>query len=205
MDFKIYLQQFLTGNLNQILESNHQSKQEIEDFFKFSRRLELNHHINRYSIIELFVQLFDGCNLKEGLLSSFSVLQDQIYKYGLIMEDHADNLLYNADSNPNCEYLMIRLCKSIVKQLKSSGLNFEGEMKTHIKSLLARTIPLCHRSGLNLSGRFSGSVQNARDAKRALFWIDSSSEGKQDQAKAEEMKRIEQTREYKIYQNFWRL
>ena len=129
VDFKNYLQQFLAGNLNVILEGD-QSGEMIEEFFKFCRHLELNKHINRYSIIELFEQLFDACNLREGLVVAFGVLQDQIYRYGLILEDHEGNHLYDSDSNPNCEYLMIRLCKSIVKQLKNSGLSFEGEMKT---------------------------------------------------------------------------
>jgi hypothetical protein len=104
---------------------------------------------------------------------------------------------------------MIRLSKSIVKQLKNSGLSFEGEKKTSIKSLLARTIPLCHRSGLNLSGRFSGATatNQGRDIRRATSWIEHDEEH-QDESNADqdtERRRREQTREHRIFQHFWRL
>jgi len=202
VDFTSYLHQFLAGHLNLILASG-QSNFFIEEFFRFSRHLELNKLINRYSIIELFVQLFDACELEKGLQLAFKVLDDQIYRHGLILQDHQDNYLYDSDSNPNCELLMIRLCKSIVKQLRNSGLCFEGEMKTSIKSLLARTIPLCHKSGLNLSGRFSGATGSSqgRDIKRTIGWIEEEEEQQQDQnnQKDAERKHIEKTREYKIF------
>lgn len=114
MEFMNYLEQFLAGNLNQILEEE-QSGETIKEFFKFCRHLELKKHINRYSIISLFAQLFDACNLREGLAVAFEVLQDQIYRHGLILEDHEGNQLHDS-SGAYCEYLrMIRLSKSIVK------------------------------------------------------------------------------------------
>jgi hypothetical protein len=96
------------------------------------------------------------------------------------LEDHGSNFLYSPDTNSNCELVMIRVCKTIAKQLKSSGLSFEGDMKTAIKSLLARTIPLCHRSGLNLSGRFSGASgsHQGRDIPKAINRIEEEEEKK---------------------------
>lgn len=82
-------------------------------------------------------------------------------------------------------------------------------MKTSIKSLLARTIPLCHRSGLNLSGRFSGATgtSQARDTRRATSWIEHEEEQDEDNNMDHdtERRKREQTREYRIFQHFWRL
>lgn len=80
-------------------------------------------------MIELFVQLFEGCNFERGFEVAFKVLRDQIFRYGLTNEEEqASNL--NDQSTLESQYLMIRLCKQISKQITNSGLKAENELKT---------------------------------------------------------------------------
>ena len=118
--------------------------------------------------MELFVQLFEGCEWGDGVASALRLLQSQIDEYGLIFED-ADGKNQYEQGSLETQYLMIRLCKQINKQIKNSGLPGENSYKTSIKALLGRTIPICRSSGLNLSGRFSSaSTANAVPLEQPL-------------------------------------
>lgn len=135
----------------------------MEEFFKFCRYLEVNNCIKaKHSILNLFEELFEICDFRRGLLIAFNVLESQIDKPGLHLDSNIDM------------FFLIRPCKNLVKQLNNSGLKEELPLKTRIKTLLTRIIPLCHRSGLNVSGRFCGAPGSnlPLDARKPFSWIE---------------------------------
>lgn len=82
------------------------------------------------------------------------------------------------------EFYCTRMCKSIMKKLSiSRDIQFKGK----IQSLLSSILPLNHKSGLNVSGRFSLQRNNFRIESR------------------EEIGPRVTEAEYKVYKNFWSL
>ena len=52
----------------------------------------------------------------------------------------------------NIDFFCTRMCKSIMNRLSSSR---DIEFKGKIQSFLSSVLPLTHKSGLNVSGRFN--------------------------------------------------
>lgn len=84
----------------------------------------------------------------------------------------------------NMEYYLTRMCKNIMKKL---GTTKDTQFKSTIQCLMSSVLPLNHKSGLNISGRFSDQKKNIRIDKRSEVGEEVSD------------------KEYAIYNNFWTL
>jgi hypothetical protein len=84
----------------------------------------------------------------------------------------------------NAELYCTRLCKNLMKKL---GTAIDITFKSNIQVLLSSLLPLNHKSGLNISGKFSDQKNNL------IIEAENEIEGTLDKL------------EYNFYHNFWTL
>lgn len=122
----------------------------------------------------IFFDLFEN-SARSQLEQNFEIFRDQINKYGL-----KDINELNSNQLMNIDFFCTRMCKSIMNRLSSSR---DIEFKGKIQSFLSSVLPLTHKSGLNVSGRF-----NIHKNNQAAEKVEGAS-----------------AQEEKLYKNFWSL
>lgn len=121
-------------------------KSDIAEFFGFVRLCEQDKLISKGDIIYIFLELFENSS-RSQLEPNFEIFMEQINKYGLKDKNEGDS-----QQLLNIDFFCTRMCKSIMNRLSSSR---DIEFKGKIQSFLSSVLPLTHKSGLNVSGRFN--------------------------------------------------
>lgn len=99
--------------------------------------------------ILLFEELFENSNVEVLKNTGFDLFQDSVLTFLTTHQAQNEN---EQKQMLNIEFYSTRMCKSLMKKL-STVTNIE--FKTKIQCLLSCALPLNHKSGLNISGKFS--------------------------------------------------
>ena len=157
----------------------------MQAFFDFTVSCVHKTFIDKQEILLLFEDLFESC--VESQLSALFPLFENLVLGG---DGQEDEWSQNSTEGPKIKFeendmhKCSRICRIIMSKLTvTHDLNFRGTLQR----FLARTLPLTHRSGLNLRGHFNAnnstlieSLSEVREAKAAMTSSD-----------------------YKNYRNFW--
>ena len=101
--------------------------------------------IKPVSFILLFEELFE-CSGTENIDANFTLFETCIKQHKLMQLEKDPKQLINM------ELYCTMMCKTLMKKLSpTSDITF----KSRIQTLLSSILPMNHKSGLNISGRFS--------------------------------------------------
>ena len=141
--------------------------------------------MDRRSIMLIFEELFEN-STRNQLEDHFQIFSDWLDQYGL-KDKEASRFM-----ETQLDYCCTRMCRSIMRQLSTSR---DIQLKGMIQCLLSSVLPLNHRTGLNISGRFNvqknnSNIQTFEQVNQELKKLGSFSI---------------RSEEYKLYNNFWSL
>lgn len=140
------LKSFLNDTLLKVAPSD-QMQTVFQEFFSFLRRCLTEQLLLPISQLLIFEELLE-CSNTTQLKNNFKLFHQHIKDHGL----YSKELNLTTNQINEIELYCSRMCKSLKKKLSSSR---DITFKSQIQILLSNILPLCHRSGINLIGRFS--------------------------------------------------